>query len=405
MTRPTLVHAFILAVFAATLLYALSTFSGQPERGDGLGWDGVGYAEILTDGWSTTSANLRARPLVLAINEILYYNFFEDPLSTFRAANLLYAGVLAFFLVLLLREAQASLTATYVFVLNIAICIATAKMFAFNAALVDLGAYAFVAAATYFIVARRPVLTAVTCILAVLSREFGMIPVLMGVWRAVEERAGWRRTLATYLPPVLVFVSVRHIATTVAVSPIPIISFGDLLGNSSQLLRPDFWPFFIYFTITVFGGVSTLLCVTPLTTARIAWQHREVLAFVAAVIGIASLHPDMWRYLAYAVPGVALLFAHVSKAVRWSPAVWIAVTVTTVLTQRPWQAMNDVVYFRDWFPYYEFFFDQARDHSALWSVWIWRFALLGICSFALRWAVGFSARQQATRTQHIEAVV
>jgi hypothetical protein len=404
-SRRLYVHAVALAALAAALLYALSHLSGHLEANGGLGWDGSGYAEVVQRGWSPGEPNAQIRPLITGINGIIDNAFFRDPITTFRASNLFYAGALAFFLTLLLHEAGASLAATYIFVINIAVCIATAKMFAFYPVLVDLGAYAFITAATYMVVRRKPLMTAVTCSLGVLAREFGLVPVLMGVWRSIEERAGWR-TWTAFLLPVMVFLGVRVMVQAVTVGEASMTTMDSLLENVSMWADPRFWLFFGYFMITVFGGVSALLCATPVVTARALWRHRELLAALGPLIVITSLgSADLWRYLAYGIPAVAVLFAYVSRERPVSVTVWAIVSGTTLVTQRPWQFMNDKTYFRDWFPYYEFLSDAQADSAGFWSIWMWRFGALALCLLTMRFFLAFPARRPAAESQQLLTVV
>ena len=58
---------------------------------------------------------------------------------------------------------------------------------------------------------------------------------------------------------------------------------------------------------------------------------------------------DVWRYLAYALPAVAILYAQGPGQYDWRIALpWTA--AVTAMTQQPWAAVTDEQYFTDWFP-------------------------------------------------------
>src|SRR5678815_2716814 len=79
---------------------------------------------------------------------------------------------------------------------NLALCIATSKMFAFYAVQIDLGVLALVTAGFYFVMTDRHALAAAVAVLAMASREFGivLVPVSYTHLRAHEtpEQLVWR---------------------------------------------------------------------------------------------------------------------------------------------------------------------------------------------------------------------
>jgi len=84
----------------------------------------------------------------------------------------------------------------------------------------------------------------------------------------------------------------------------------------------------------------------------------------------------MWRYLAYALPAVAALYAKSLAMDDWRlVAPWAA--LVTVVTQQPWATMNDVSYFYDWFPLYLPLFGVPDDPSPqFWTSWTIRLAVV-----------------------------
>ena len=94
---------------------------------------------------------------------------------------------------------------------------------------------------------------------------------------------------------------------------------------------------------------------------------------------------DLWRYLAYAVPALAAVYAMTLSRSDWrAVAPWVG--LVTVFTQQPWVAMNNKSYFWDWFPLYlpEFNVPNAPT-AAFWAAWVVRIAGIA-CLGALLWA-------------------
>ena len=57
---------------------------------------------------------------------------------------------------------------------------------------------------------------------------------------------------------------------------------------------------------------------------------------------------------------------------------FVGVTLATLVTQRPWQAMDVASYFRDWFPYFLVVETPGTAAATLWPLWTWRFAATGV---------------------------
>ena len=64
---------------------------------------------------------------------------------------------------------------------------------------------------------------------------------------------------------------------------------------------------------------------------------------------------------------------------------FVGVTLATLVTQRPWQAMDVASYFRDWFPYFLVVETPLTAAATLWPLWTWRFAATGVLVLALLW--------------------
>jgi len=365
----------VLGIIAALILDVLADVSGPLTVGNGYGWDGQDYVRMIEVGFREGTPAMRLRPVVLLINgEVNRY--FHNPRTTFHAMNLVYAFTLAVALAALCQRYGCSPIAGATLVLNLFLCISVAKMFAFYPTLVDLGAYAFLTISICAIVWDRRVLIVLTSIVAVLSREFGAVAVLFGVVR------DWRRgrpplTIAlTYSPAVIAFFWIRQFTagyssaeevTDPTLSLTGVIA--ALLQNTEWWLDPVYLFLSLYFVVTLFGGVSIFVLTTPRRLVAGLRQEPEWLAIVIPLLVMGALGPlDMWRYAAFMIPAIPVFWAWAVSGIqprrRW--LIFAAVSVATVVTQRPWQHMNADLYFRDWFPYF-----LVRDHrdAGLWPVW------------------------------------
>ena len=91
-----------------------------------------------------------------------------------------------------------------------------------------------------------------------------------------------------------------------------------------------------------------------------------------------ALHPtdavgnlDVWRYLLFALPVGLVLIAQYFEGLPPSVArvTAAAMTFVTVITQRPFQRMDQDVYFQDWFPLYSIIpGPPTRDLLTLWGM-------------------------------------
>jgi hypothetical protein len=347
--------------------------------------------------------------VVLAINGAVDHQVFNDPVATFEAMNLVYAFLLAVVLADLCRRYGASWEATTAFILSVSLCISTAKMFAFYPTLVDLGAYAFMAASVWAIVDGRRLAIVATSVVAVLSREFAAINVLFGVVRDLRLRRSVPVIAATYAPAVLAFFALRRFAAGYA-SPtggqevLAINSLSaSLLANIKWWLDPTYAMFWLYFAVTAFGGLSLFLVTTLRPWQTCMRREPEWLALVAPLLLVAALgYVDMWRYTAFLVPALPPLWAWGVSGVAPSrlAALLVTVSAATVATQRPWQFMDVESYFRDWFPYYIVLENRAEAVHELWPSWGYYLvaAALSLVAIAAIRRVGVTSRVPAARS-------
>jgi hypothetical protein len=368
------------AAAAALLLAVLARFSGLMPVNRGYGWDGEQYARMMEAGFSSGTPSMRLRPVILLINDAIDDHFIHDPLATFRLMNLVYAGVLAMGLAALCRRYGATPGMTAALIGNLFLCVSVAKMFAFYPALVDLGAYAVLTLSVGTIVWGRRLPIVLTSVVAVLSREFGAVVVLFGAIRDRRLGRPLPTIAATYAPAVAAFFVIRRLAaaySTDAQANEPVLSLtgvvAALLRNTGWWSDPLYVLFTVYFVATLFGGVSLLILAMTGQLARHLREEPEWLAIVLPLIGAGALGPfDMWRYAAFMIPAVPIFWAwcvaDLPPPRRW--LVVAAVTIATLVTQRPWHPMGlDNSYFRDWFPYYLVVNDPVFGRSLLWPVW------------------------------------
>jgi hypothetical protein len=153
-----------------------------------------------------------------------------------------------------------------------------------------------------------------------------------------------------------------------------------VFANLADLLNPMFLGFFAYFALTVFGGVSLLLIVGGLRDRSVFTREPEWLTLAGAILVVALLGSlDIWRYLAYAVPAAAILYALGPAREDWRLILpWTA--MITVITQQPWGTMTDESYFTDWFPLYRAMWNIPEPPAfEFWPLWGVRFAIVAAC--------------------------
>jgi hypothetical protein len=364
-----------IATVAVAVFGAVFVSSGKVDAGDGLGWDGRLYARMVTDGLAAGQANTEMRPLVILAVRVVHATGL-DVLSSFEVVNVVSAFVLYLFAALLLDRDGLEWRARAVVVANLALCIATSKMFGFYPVQVDLGALAVITMAFYFVATDRTLAAAVSCVMAVASREFGIAVVLYGIHRAVRLRRPWYEPVLTFGPSLATMVLIRAVVAAHAPAADAPLSAADALSNLSLWRSPAFAIVFAYFLVFVFGGVSALLVLRPGACLERLRARPELLSFLLPIVAMSAAGSlDIWRYLAFALPAVLVLSAHALRALPPARAfqLLLVTTVITVVTQRPFEHMNDALYFRDWFPLYQWFprfngaFPTSADLAPVWA--------------------------------------
>ena len=349
-----------LALAAAGMLIFLTLFitSGRIVAGGGLGWDGRGYASLMTDGLDRGSDATRVRPLLPFLTRIPYARGL-DVIQSFQVMNAIYAFVLYLFVALILDHYGVPGRFKIVVIANLALCIATSTFYAYYPVLVDLGSMTLVTVAFYFTITDRHALAGAVCILAVASREFAGAALLCGLHRTLRQRQ-WQAA-SWYLPAIVVAVVVRAATYTEGWSA---TDMADASMRYSLLVI--FWDFPVmyagaiaYFAFTLFGGISVVLGLHPLWCVRRLREQPEQATFFVVVAALTMTGIDFWRYLAFALPVVIALIAqyyrdHLQTTGLERP-IAAAMFFATVITQRPFQRMEPEIYFREWFPQYEVF--------------------------------------------------
>jgi hypothetical protein len=310
-----------------------------------------------------------------------------DIIQSFILLNYLYAFVLYFAAAALLERSGTSPPIRLVLVVNLALCISTSKMFAFYPVQIDLGALALMTVAFYLAGGDRLWLAGLMCVLAATSREFAAAVTLYGMHRSVRLGRGFVRTAIVYVPAVATLLLIRrwvalsHVQTTAS----GVLVVDDAIRNLSMLLSPSFVAAYLYFAITVAGGVSALLVVRAGYVFRRFRAEPELATFLLVIGGMAALgSSDIWRYLVFGLPAVLVLAGACWSGRDWqySTRLLVAVTAFTLLTQRSFERMDTLRYFRDWFPLYPYS-GQTDPIADLVAVWAVRCASVALMTVAL----------------------
>lgn len=385
-------------LLAVVLLAVVQRSTGLIEVNGRLGWDGANYKNMIQQGWDRGSANSAVRPLVVWINQPAY-RMTGDVVVTFQAMNYAYIAALCLALCAIFDRYNSNPWAKLLLIVNLFVSIGTVKYAAFYPVLVDPGAMAVIAWAIYFILTGQRWNIAAVTTAAVLSREFAVAAVAFGVVRDLRNRVPLARVAATYMPAVVVFGVWRWQVMSRFSAEGP-LTMGTLFGNLSLWGDPAFATFFAYFALTVFGGVSMFVLVWPRQTlVRLISEEPEWGAFCAVIlVASAAGDADIWRYLAYLLPAFAAMFAVGARWAAFIPRKMLAlaalVCVSTLITQRPFQAMDNDSYFRDWFPYYLYI---GGEGASLWPLWAWRLlsTVSLVCAFAALRKYGVKGRLHA----------
>jgi len=364
----------LLAALSVTIYFFVLNSTGRITVSEGRGWDGAAYVDMLRYGLVDHASNERLRPLVVAFDRPLYWlsdRSIPGAIDAFASMNVLYMAWLSVAVLLLASAYRASLAAQLFLAINLPLCVATSKFFAYCPTLVDLGAYALIMTAMYAVaVARKPVLSWVLAVLAAVSREFGLMVAIFGIHRETRLTRQPLRALAIYAPAVIASFGLSYF-----VSRLPgfgVLKPSDFRDNLQFWSDQTFIAFFFYFCLTVFGGISILIAARPAQCVRFLRREPEWLTYVAPIVGMAAVGSyDQWRYLAYALPFVVVLLAACDA--EWTMAnrvcSFIIATVATLETQRPIEQISESTYFSHWIPYYVIPSAAPDDLERLWLYW------------------------------------
>jgi len=370
-----------LAVAAMTLFVAVRQMTGRIPVNDGRGWDGMDYAAMLTSGFDAGSANSALRPLVVLLTMPAQW-ILDSPVAAFKAMNLLFAGILSVAVCRLFARYNPSVGARTLIVANLFLCIATAKYAAFYPVLIDMGALAVVTMAIAAIVSGHRLTAAIALVGAVTAREFGLAAVVFLLMRDLRQRTPLRVALATAAPAVVALAALRVLVSRAFAGEAAPLTLGRLVTNLQLWHDPMFAGLFVYFALTVFGGVSLFAAGAAPAVLRLWRREWEWVAYVA-LIGAASAagDADIWRYLVYLLPAAVAAAGAASRELSaWTARSRLAAALAlaaTLITQRPWQRIDLVAYFRDWFPYYLRTGGAPIDTPpSLWPLWEWRFLIV-----------------------------
>ena len=372
--RPFFSENVSLAALALGLFALLYWASSQIDVEGGLGYDGRVYAGMLERGFGEATRFTLMRPLIVLLARIPYY-FTQEVILSFNILNFACAFAQAYLVAKIADLYGIGRTAKIYLVVSIAVCISTARMFAYYPVLVDMGGCVLLLLAVYAaLVAPRPVAAILVCA-AVAAREFGIAVAFFGIHRALRRREGLGSVLA-YVPAIAAFAVLRYIGATQA----KVQGYGIFELLVQNLVHwHEFWyvASLVYFLLTVFGGISLILIARPLDWLPLLLKESEWATFGATILGITLVYGiDIWRYVAFTLPLAAVAFARASA--RWitREQAWLYTmgAAATWYTQRPFEHVSLVVYFRDWFPYYVAYLGSSPfPPDILWPVWRWRF--------------------------------
>jgi hypothetical protein len=380
--RPWAPNLWIVAL-GLVLFAGLNTRSGRVEANAGLGWDGRQYAHMVTDRVLDGTVATQTRPMLPLLTRIPYYAGL-DVISAFQVMNFLYAAALYFFLCLTLDLYDVAPVYKAYFVVTVALCIATAKMFAFYPTLIDLGALAALSAATYVVLTRDGWAAGAAALLAVFARELGIALAFLGIHRELRQGRGVARALLTYAPALIAILLIRQWAnaTNLGDRERALLTTRDFIANLALWRDPGFVVFFFYFLLTLIGGVTLLLALRAGWCARRLVAAPELATFAAVILAAAAVgNADIWRYLAFLLPVITILHAGYVRDHRPGVVVLAAAFLFTLATQQPFTQMDMTHYFRDWFPVYVARTDDAT--PAFWSMWRLRLVITAAAAVTL----------------------
>jgi hypothetical protein len=381
-TAASVVRVNVLVTLLGLLLFgAVNATSGRLAANDGLGWDGRQYAHMVTGRLVDGNVPTQTRPLLPLLTRVPY-RLGLDVISAFQVMNVLSAFALYFLTCLMLDRYGVGAAEKCFFIACLALSIATGRMFGFYPVQIDLGVLAVLMAATYLVVARGGWLAGAAVIVAVTAREFAAALAFLFVVRALRQRRDIVPAVVSGAIAVAVLFAIRWWAAATNVGdPIAPLQTRDTMLENLELWRdPAFVAFFVYFTVTLVGGVTCLLAGRALWCLLTLLRRPELGVYAALIVAAAAAgNADIWRYLVFLLPVVTILFGKFAREFRPAPALLVGALVLTIVTQEPFARMTLDTYFQDWFPFYRVR-DSDIDLTAFWAVWSRRF-LLTIAGF------------------------
>jgi hypothetical protein len=349
-------HAFDILVSAiGTAIFAYLALAHDiiAVRG-GLGFDGADYARMLTSLDNGTAAT-RLRPLIVLVNRPAYL-ITKSAVFSFALMNHAYSFMLWYQLCQLYKRIDPRPLGRLFLVVTLALCIATSRMFAYYPVLIDLGAYACMAWAVNRVLRGPGIVTAAAVAAAMLSREFGVAVAAFGIHRYVRLQVPRDILASTFGPGVALLAGTAVWSAGLSPRSTTSIFAPANLARTAMLWNdPVFVAFFLYFAVTLFGGISVVLATRSDTILRTVRDEPEWLTFAAPILLAAALgDADIWRYLAYTLPVAVVIYA--TCASEWSLRRLTAVSLfglaLTLVLENPFREMTVPEYFRRWFPYY-----------------------------------------------------
>jgi hypothetical protein len=373
-----------MAIVAMVIYGALHIPLGRIPVANGAGWDGIDYVAMLDKGWAAGGPNTQLRPLVVWLTQPAYA-LVSSPAQAFDVTNYVFTGLLAFLFSLLMEWYGASSLARWIAI----VCISLSNAFrlpAYYPVLIDLGGHAMMVLAIWHIIAGPRWAAALASIAAVLSREYAPVVLIFGAWRDRRLHVPVKTILATYLPAAVVYLAVRMVVD--ARSPAEGNTLHTFVRNMGLWTGPLFPAFYVYFLLSIAGGVSLVLAAQPRRWWRLLREEPEWLGFAVPIVLVTALVGiDIWRYLTALTPLIVVLFARCSQEWRGRETVVLmsAVVVLTLVTQMPFQGMDLTRYFTEWFPYYAWTNTAPGDvtRDMLWPGWTWRFLVVTVSVCAL----------------------
>jgi hypothetical protein len=384
--RPVSRSHLAIACAALALFGAMHLTTGRIQVDDGKGWDGAEYAAMLTEGLGHGTRVTELRPVVILLNRPMYW-ITGDPVRAFDLMNFAYAFALALGLLALMDRYGASIWVKGYAIATLSVTIAMSRMPSYYPILIDLGAYTIVTIALLAVLGSRRLVAMIACVAAALTREYAIAVAAFGVVRDLRRRVPLRAIVWTYAPAFVAWAGIRLIVQFIWEGKGPLRQ-ADWLKNNAHLWNdPFFAALFVYFLLTVCGGLGILLAGDARRAGRFLRSEPEWLAFLVPIsLAGAFGGPEMWRYLACLAPALVVMLAVVSR--EWSGVQRVvffgAGAVLTMFTQRPFATVTLASYFADWFPYYVAQHDvPAVAQVPLMPQWGWRLVAVALASWAL----------------------